>query len=225
HTGRRTGTSADRTSRRTRADRTGPPTPLQRGRSGGPLHGDVPHGTTGLHLDDVLAGPGPAGRLQITAHRAEAGVEIEPGGDALADADLDLPHGGLGHHGTPRHPPEAHVAVGGPGHHRGVGPIDDDPAIRRADPEVAGDRADPRFAVGVLDHRRALHRADLHGAGTGGDLGVPGGPAHRDVTGPGPEPDGTGLVDRDVADAHLVAAFAEPAAGGQRRHPRLAPHL
>ena len=67
-------------------------------------------------------------------------------------------------------------------------------------PQVAGDRADPGVAVGVLDHRAAVELADAHLARAGGDLGVA---RRRASTVMSPAPvfrsQRAGLVEPDVA--------------------------
>ena len=140
-------------------------------------------------------------------------------GDAVADTDLDRAERGLGDDGTTRDLAEADVAVRGLRGHRRVRPVDGDPAVGRLHPHVARDLADPRVAVGVLDHRRAVDAADHHGAGTRGDLGIADGTFHRDITGTGLEVERPRLVEPDVADADLVAAFADATCAAQRRHP------
>jgi hypothetical protein len=66
------------------------------------VDGDVPEGGAGADLDRVLARSGTLGGFQVVAHGAVAGVEVQPGGGAVADPDLDLAEGGLGEDGAVR---------------------------------------------------------------------------------------------------------------------------
>ena len=165
--------------------------------------------------------PGRSAASRSLLHVAEARVEVQPGGDPVADPDLDLAEGGLGEDGAMRDLAEADVAVGGLRGNRLARPIDRDPAVGRVHPQVSGDLADPGVAVGVLDHRRAVDVVDPHGAGARGELGIAVGLLHGEVADAGPELHRARLVELDVADAGLVAALAEAALAAQCRHPGL----
>src|SRR2546430_6164040 len=132
---------------------------------------DVAEGAAGAYFDRIFARFGTLGSIQIILHMAEACVEVQPGGDAVADSDVDLAEGGLREDGTTRHLAEADVAVGGLGSNRGVSPVDNDLAIGRVHPEIADGLADPGVSVGGLDHCDAVEVADPHGAGARPDLG------------------------------------------------------
>ena len=56
---------------------------------------DVAEGTAGAYLDRVFTRFRTLGSVQVGLHIAEARVEVQPGGDAVADSDVDLAEGGL----------------------------------------------------------------------------------------------------------------------------------
>src|SRR4029450_3636150 len=86
-------------------------------------------------LDRVVARSGALGGTQVVVDAAEACVEVQPGGDTVADPDLDLAQGGLGEHGAMRNLAQADVAVGGLRSDRLARLIDRDPAVGRVHPQ------------------------------------------------------------------------------------------
>src|SRR3954451_21939425 len=63
----------------------------------GAVDGDVAVGGAAADLDGLVGVLGPGGVLQLVAYVSEAGVDLEPGGGALGDADVQVPHGGAEH--------------------------------------------------------------------------------------------------------------------------------
>ena len=112
---------------------------------------DVAERAAGADLDGGFARLGALGGVQVVPHVAVLRVEVQPGGDAVEDADVDLAAGGLGACTAPlatserRTSPLAVLAD-----HCAVRPIDGDPAIGRAHPQLADDLADPGVAVPFL---------------------------------------------------------------------------
>src|SRR5207344_2912192 len=169
----------------------------------GAADADVAVRGAGTHLDGLLARIGAIRVRQVIVHPAEARVEVEPGRNALADPDVDLAEGGLGHDGARGDLAQADVAVCGLHRHGGAGPVDRDAAVGRLDAQLAAHAADPRLAVRVLDHGRAVDRGDANDAGTGRRGQVAGGVADADVARAGADRDQPGLVDVDVARSGL----------------------
>ncbi len=97
---------------------------------------DVAEGAAGAYFDRVLSRCRALGSVQVVLHIAEARVEVQPGGDACADPDVDLAEGGLREDGTACDLAEADVAVGGLRSNRVARLIDNDLAIARVDPKV-----------------------------------------------------------------------------------------
>src|SRR5262245_11758222 len=179
---------------------------------------DVAHRRLGVHRDRLLARLGTLACVQVVLHGAELRVQIEPGGDALGDADLDLPEPGLGDDRAALDPAQPDVPVRGLGDQPRVRVVDRDPAVGAVHPRLAHDLPDPRLAVPVLDDRTSVDARDLHRTGAGRDLGSPTDPVDGDVAGAGPELDGAGLVDPDVPHAGPELALAE--ATGDMHRPR-----
>ena len=84
--------------------------------------------------------------------RADLRAHVEPGGGALADADLEVAEPGLEDDRAAHDLADPDVAVRGLGDDAGLREVDGDAAVGRVDPQVAVGDADPRVAVGVLDH-------------------------------------------------------------------------
>ena len=158
-----------------------------------------------------------SGGLEIVHDVAEARVELEPRGDAVADPDLHGSGGGLSDGGAARDLPEHDVAVRGLRDDSLVGHVDRDVAVGRAHTRLSPDLADPRVPVRVLDGGGPVDPADPHGARARHDLRPAGGPFDPDVPEAGLELQGSGLVERDVADAGLAPELAEAAARSQGR--------
>src|ERR1035437_538069 len=195
------------------------------GMSGVSVDGDVAIGGAGAHLHRVLARFRALGGVQAVVHVAELRIELQPGRDAVTDSDIELAEASLDEDRTTRDLAEADVAVGGLGRNRGVRLIDRDLPVCRVQPKVAGDLANPSVAVGVLDHGGAVDAADLHRTRTRSELSVVQRSIHGDVTRAGLERHRASLVELDIADAGLIAAFAEPTCAPQRRDPCIGPHV
>ena len=65
----------------------------------------------GPDLGGGVAGAGLLGWVEAASHHAELGLDVEPGGRAFPDADLELARGGLQHDGAPLHVQEPDVAT------------------------------------------------------------------------------------------------------------------
>src|SRR4029453_8540506 len=115
-------------------------------------------------------------------------------------ADLEVAHLGLEHHGAAHHLAEADVAVGRLGHDARARLLDGDAAVGGVEPQVAGGRAHPGGAVGVLDHRAVAQFAHAHVARPRGDLGTARHAGDLDVTAAALELDRLGAVEPDVAE-------------------------
>src|SRR4029077_18194986 len=96
------------------------------------------------HLDGVGRGVGGVGGLEGVVDATELRVHVEPGGGALADADLEVAHLGLEPDGAANALADPHVAVGGPGADAGLREVDGDAAVGRVEPQVAGSGPHPR---------------------------------------------------------------------------------
>ena len=143
-------------------------------RRSGAADDDVAEGGAGAHLDG-LVGRRRARRRSSSALRTrpKRGVHVEPGGGALG--------GCRPRSRRARSPARPSRATTSPSRTSPLAVLASTPASARStamsplagvDPQVAGDRADPGVAVGVLDHGGAVDLADAHVAGAGGDLGV-----------------------------------------------------
>ena len=77
------------------------------------MDGDVAVGGARAHLDGLLARCGAIGGVEIVLNVAEARVEVQPGGDAVADPDVDLAEPRLHDDGATCDLAQADVAVGG----------------------------------------------------------------------------------------------------------------
>ena len=151
---------------------------------------------------------GVGGRQEV-ADLAGRGLEVEPGGGALADAGLDLAVGGGEVQRAAGGRVDAHLAVLGGRPDRGEGALHGDVAAGAVQAERAGRLADPDLPVG--------------GAGLAVLVDLP----DRDVAGRRAGVEGRRPVDPDVAVAVVDPHVAEPAlavdvAGGQRRVERRA---
>ena len=164
---------------------------------------------------------GTLGVIQVVVHVAELGIEIQPGGDAVEDTDLDLAERSLGNGRTLRDLPDANVALGRLRDDPFVHPIDGDRAVGCTHARCTRDLADPRVAVRVLYRGGPVDAADPHSAGARDDLRLAGGPFHRDVAGAGLEVQGARLVEPDLTDTEPAPTLAEPAAAVHRHHSRL----
>ncbi len=178
---------------------------------------DVAVGGAGVDLHRVLPRFRCSGGLEFVQDVAEARVEVEPRGDAVADPDLHRSGGGLSDGGAARHVPEPNVPVRGLRGDSFVGDVDRDVAVGRAHTCLSPDLADPRVPVRVLDGGGPVDPADPHGARARHDLRSAGGPFDPDVPEAGLELQGSGLVERDVADAGLAPELAEATARPERR--------
>src|SRR5262249_37638245 len=152
------------------------------------------------------------GGVELVAHAAVAGLQLQPGRDAVEDADVDVAEAGLGHDLSALDGAEEDLAVGRLRPDRGPRAVDRDPAVGGVRGQLAGDLADPGGSVRVLDRRRAVDAADLDRAGAGPDLGAAGGVLEADVAGAGPDVHGPGLLEADRADPGPVVELADPAA-------------
>src|SRR3954463_753657 len=132
----------------------------------------------GADLDRFLGLLRALGRGESVAHLARAGADVEPGGRALADADVDGAVVGLQLDGAAGHFAHPQGAVRGGGGDRVLGPPDLDVAVGAAHPQLAGRGVDRRGAVGVLQDGGAVEEADAQTAGAGGDLGPALDPGH-----------------------------------------------
>src|SRR5918996_5690293 len=139
------------------------------GREGAADH-DVAESRLGAHLDRVLVRVGTVHRVHAIAYIPEARVDVEPRGHAVNDPDIHLAHSGFGEDWTASHSAEADVSVGRLGCDSRMRFVDNDLAVGRAHAEVAGNLADPRVAVGVLENRSAVYGAYPNGTRAGGDL-------------------------------------------------------
>ena len=143
------------------------------------------------------------------------GADVEPGGGALADADLEVADRGLEHDRAADDLAEPDVAVGGLGDDAG---LRDGrrrccrwPRLTRRSPPAAPTQVSPlEFLITALPP--SSRSADV--ARAGGDLGVARGALDADVAGAALEVHRAGLVEPDAAEAGLDPALAER---GRRR--------
>src|SRR4029079_14558589 len=110
------------------------------GTGSGAVDGDVAVGGAAPHLDGLLGLLGPGGVLQPVADVPVPGVQFQPGGGALGDADLQVARGGAEDYRPADPLAEAEAAVGRLRVDTSAGPLDADVAVRGAHPHVAGDR-------------------------------------------------------------------------------------
>src|SRR5215472_12309873 len=169
---------------------------------------DVAVPGAGADLDGLGIGFGARRDVEVVAQGAVPGVEVEIGGHALADADLDPAGRRLGDDPAARDLGEPEGAVRGPGVHGSQRAVDIDGAVGGFHAEVGPRDADPGGPVGVLDRGAAVRCADAHGAGAGRDLGEALGAVNRDVPEPGP-----------------AAALSEPPQGVDGPHPGVGRHV
>src|SRR5689334_10659849 len=135
----------------------------------------------GVDRDGVLGTARGLGLGDRVAHLPAVGADVEPGGDALTDADLDGAVGRLQPDLAAADLGDPEVAVGRGAGDRRLGARDVDAAVGAPDPQVAGHGADGRAAVRVLQHGGAVDPADAYGAGAAGDLGGALDPLHDDL--------------------------------------------
>src|ERR1700733_3459142 len=198
--------------------------PFWRGQQcSGPVDHDVAVAGPGADLDDLVGGLGAVGGGELVVHAAEVRVQVEPGGGARAEADLDLAEAGLERGRAAGHPADPDVAVAGAGVHVARRPADGDLAVGAVDAQVRGHVADPGLAVGVLDHRRAVDLAQADPPGARADLGRAGNPVHLDPADPGAQVCRADLIEADAAGAGLEPALPERSGGAERGHRGLGP--
>src|SRR5690348_1211241 len=152
-------------------------------------------------------------------------MDVEPGGGAGLNADLDLAHARLERGRAARDATDAHVAIGAAGVDVGVRVVDGDAAVGRVHPQVTVGLADPAVAVGVLDHRIAVDLAQPYPAGPGAHLGRARHPVRHDGAGGGARLERARLLQLDVAGRELKPALAETAGAAERRDRGVAVHL
>src|ERR1043166_295359 len=96
----------------------------------------------GRDVDGVFAGAGTARRVEVVAHGAERGVEVEPRRDTGANADFDRAACRLRDDLAPLDGIEPYVAVRTLRRDRSACAVDDNIAVRGVDPEIADDVVD-----------------------------------------------------------------------------------
>src|SRR6185503_11311422 len=164
---------------------------------GGPAHAHVAADGLSAHLDDVLAVGRPVAGLELGAHVAAEGAEVEPDGRARDDRDIDVAGDGVDVQRAGCDPADLEVARDG---------LDLDRRVRLAHLDVAGDALRLHRPVGAGDAEVAGGRPDLDAAAGAPDADV----AARGV-------DVHVAVDvlcRDVAGGRLHLERAEAAAAG-----------
>src|SRR5215831_14966313 len=186
---------------------------------------DVAVAGAGTHLDGLAGWAGTVRGVHLVADMAELRVDVEPGGGAGVDADLDLAEAGLERGRAAHDLADPDVAVGGAGGDVGARLADGDVAVGRVHPQVAGDLANPAVAVGVLDHRRSVDVAQAYPAGPRTDLGPARGPVHGNGAGAGVHLERAGLLELDVAGRGLDPALAEAAGTADRYDRGVAVHI
>ena len=108
----------------------------------GPADDDVAVAGPGAHLGGLVGRLRAVGGVHLVAHRAEAGVHVEPGRGARLDADLDLAEAGAERGRAAADPGDPDVPPGGAGGHVRAGAADGDVAVGRLGPQAPGDLAD-----------------------------------------------------------------------------------
>src|SRR5690606_27913620 len=173
----------------------------------------------GPHLDHVGGRAGAVGGVEADVHGSVLRAQVQPGGAAVADAELQPAAGGLHDDRAADRLADPYVPVRRLGGHPGQRAVDGGVAVGHVQPQLAGDLAEVDLAVRVPDHRRAVDLADADVAVTRGDLGVPGRAADRDVAVRGLQADSAGLFEPDVAVRGGVRDLAERSFTAQARRP------
>jgi len=131
------------------------------------------------------------------AYRPSLAVDVDAGGGALVDADLDVPRAVHQRRLTACQPADPDGTAGGRGGDVAVGPVDVEVAAAAAEVEVAVGVADPGPPARVREPHRAGDLADPHRERVTVDGGASVDVADRDVTGRD--------VRRQPVDAECVA--------------------
>ena len=160
---------------------------------------------------------GRAGGREQVLHAPGRRVDVQVGGGALGDADLDVADRGLENDRAAHDLPQPHVAVGRLGHDVALGAVDGEAAVGRVEPQLPAGHADPRVAVGVLDHGTARQLAHADVARARRELRGAGGALDVDVPRPALEVERVGLPDADLPEAVLDPAVAERAGAHEVR--------
>src|SRR2546421_465418 len=90
----------------------------------------------GADLDGFLGRAGAVGGVEFVAHHAGLGVQVQPGGGALPDADLQFAGGGFQVDRAAHDLGQPDVAAGGLGVHVAAGALHGDVAVGGFDPQV-----------------------------------------------------------------------------------------
>src|SRR3954451_18953425 len=183
-----------------------------------PPHPDVAEAGARTHLNRLFARRRLPGALELRVHAPELRVQVEIGGGAVRDPDLQPAAAGLGHDRAARHRAEPHVAVGRLGHDGAVRAIHGDVAVRAVDAQVRGREADPAVAVRILDRSAAIDGTNACRAGASCDIGVAADLIDGDLAEPRAGAQRARALEVDVAAAAREPRVAERARGPHGRH-------
>src|SRR6185437_12813007 len=114
-----------------------------------------------LDLVDRLVGRGGVGGGEFVVDTADIGVQLQPGGAALANADLDAAVLGRGGHLAAHDLADPRLAVGAGGGDVGQRAVDGHRTVGGLDVRGTSNDADPHLPVAGGDVGGAVHGADL----------------------------------------------------------------
>src|SRR5580700_3694002 len=192
-----------------------------------PADGDVAELGAGVDLDpvDPLAGLGGVGGGELVVDTADTGVQLQPGGAALADADLDAAVLGCGGHRAAGDLADPHPAVGAFRGDVGQRAVDGHRTVGDLDGRGTGDHADPHLPVAAGDLGGAVHVDDPDVTGAGVHLGGAADALDGDRPGTVADVQRAGLGEADGAEVGLELDGAEHAVGLEVAETGLAAHV